>query len=177
MPTRRTIKIKRSACIGIIASAAEVFPKECMGCICYSSKNSIVAAFPYQIARRKDQEVWSNSAVYFDKLFKTGGFYKKLGDFHSHTFQSFEKLYPLTPSPTDLNELPIGGIEVIVQVRRTRRNGNSWRTTSGGRISIAWERYRFLIAAFKRIDGHDSAGVPLYKKVRLFLDGTNDRNM
>jgi len=178
MPSKkRAIKIKRSACLAIIASAAEVFPKECMGCVCYGSKNAIVAAFPYQVASRKDMEVCSDSSVYFDKMFKTGLF-KKLGDFHSHTFQSFEKLQPLTPSPTDLNQLPIGGIEVIVQIRRTRKKSNSWRTTKGGSVSIAWDRYRFLIAAFMRIDGHDKDKVPLYKKVGLLLDGTkNERKL
>ncbi len=177
MPSKpRAIRIKRSACLSIIASAAEVFPKECMGCVCYGPKNQIVAAFPYQIARRKDMEVWSNSATYFDKLFKTGLF-KKLGDFHSHTFQSFEKVFPLTPSQTDLEQLPIGGIEVIVQIRRTRRKSNKWKTTKGGKITIAWDRYRFLIAAFMRIDGHDKNNIPLYKRVRLLLDGKNERTL
>ena len=161
------IKIARPACLSIIASAAEVYPKECMGSVCcpVSDQAHIVAAFPYQIARRKLAEVTSESPDVFDKLFNNGPFIK-FGDFHSHPFQAFEEVYPLGPSETDLNDLKNGEIEIIVQVRRTRKNSNYWRNTKVG-VSIAWDRYRFFIGAFMRTGGLDVEGVPLYKKVRL----------
>jgi len=171
----RRLTINRSACVSIVAAAVEVFPKECMGCICCNSQGKINAAFSYQIARRKEQQVTSTSAEYFDKLFPSGTFLK-LGDFHSHTYQHFEKLDPLEPSPTDLNQLKIGGIEVIIRIKRTRANLNKWQK-SNGRIKIALGRYRCLIAAFMRIDGIDLLGVPLYKEVRLNLDGNHERKM
>lgn len=164
------IKIARPACLSIIASAAEVYPKECMGSVCCpvagSKKNHIVAAFAYQVARRKLQEVTSDSPHTFDKLFNTGPFVK-FGDYHSHPFQAFEKIFPLGPSETDLKELKVGEVEIIVQVRRTRKKGNYWRGTKSGGISIAWDRYRFLIGAFMRTGGKDDEGVPLYKKIGL----------
>lgn len=169
MDMELTIAIARPACLSIIASAAEVFPKECMGSICCDLKASrIVAALPYQVATRKPQEVISGSSGVFDKLFQQGPFLK-LGDYHSHPFQASEKIFPLGPSPTDLNGLRNGEIEVIVQVRRTRRKGNYWRTTKKGRISIAWDRYRFLIGAFMRAPGTDDDGVPLYKSIGLMM--------
>lgn len=94
----------------------------------------------------------------------------KFGDFHSHPFQAFEKIFPLGPSETDLKELDDGGVEIIVQVRRTRKKSNYWRNTKSGGISIAWERYRFLIGAFMRTDGKDEEGVPLYKKIGLSFE-------
>lgn len=164
--------IPRSVSLAIISAAAEVFPKECMGCICCDEFNKVVVAFPYQLAKRRDQEVSSDSSFNFDKLFQTGPFVK-MGDFHSHTFQSFEKIPTLGPSSVDLEELPIGGIEVIVQIKRARRKYNSWKNTENG-ISISWERFRFLIGAFMRVEGIDSDGVPLYKKIRI-MDGARHR--
>lgn len=163
--------ISRAACLAIVASAAEVYPKECMGSVCcnaYAKRPKITAAFPYQVARRKLQEVMSDSSTTFDKLFLTGPF-AKLGDYHSHPFQGFEKIEPLAPSETDLSELSVGDIEIIVQVRRRRRKGNYWRTTTSGQVSIAWDRYRFLIGGFRKAEGTDEDGVPLYKKIRLRL--------
>jgi len=164
------IEIARPACLSIIASAAEVYPKECMGSVCcpVKGKNKIIAAFPYQVARRKLQEVTSESSHTFDKLFNIGPFLK-FGDYHSHPFQAFEKVFPLSPSETDLKELRAGEVEIIVQVRRTRSKGNYWRVTKTGCISIAWDRYRFLIAAFMRKSGTDEEGFPLYNKVGLKL--------
>lgn len=167
MPPTLCLSISRSACLSIIASAAEVFPKECMGSICCDLKaNCIHTAFPYQVAKRKTEEVQSDSSGVFDKLFKSGP-YIKLGDYHSHPYVSTEKMETLRPSPTDLEELDQDTVEVIVQVRRTRRKSNYWRTTKSERVSIAWDRYRFLIAGFMRVEGVDDEGVPLYKKVGL----------
>lgn len=164
----RALGISRSACLAIISSAAEVYPKECMGGI-FCKGNRIVAAFPYQLAKRKSEEVESDSALTFERLFKTGPYFK-LGDYHSHPFVANEKLVPLGPSITDLTEISVGAIEVIVQIRRTRNKAVWWRETNAGSVSIAWDRYRFLIGAFKRLKGHDQDGVPLYKKVRLGLE-------
>ena len=171
----RRLTINRSACVSIVAAAVEVFPKECMGCICCNQQGKINAAFSYQIARRKAQQVTSTSAEYFDKLFPSGSF-SKLGDFHSHTYQHFEKLDPLEPSKTDLDQLKIGGIEIIIQIKRTRSNLNKWQK-SKDRIKIALGRYRCMIAAFMRIKGIDIYGVPLYKEVSLNLDGNHERKM
>lgn len=153
----------------MIAAAAEVHPKECMGSVCCEAgdkSGQIVAAFPYQIAKRRLEEVTSESSEIFDKFFATGAFLK-LGDFHSHPFQGFERIDPLGPSETDLRQLNIGEVEIIVQVRRRRKNGSYWRSNKSGYVSIAWGRYRFLVGAFMRLRGTDEDKVPLYKKIRL----------
>lgn len=161
--------ITRAACVAIMASAAEVFPKECMGTVCVRSLTPRIleVAIPYQLARRQLEAVTSNSSSAFDKLFSTG-LYDKFGDFHSHPFLSSEELLPLEPSETDLKQLRVGDVEVIVRARRTVRNSDTWRITSEG-ISISWGRFRFLISAFRRIQGTDATGCPLYKRLRLCL--------
>ena len=166
----RPLTLPRSVGLALISSATEVFPRECMGCICCDGFGRIAAAFPYQLAIRRAQAVSSDSASVFDKLLESGPFLK-LGDFHSHTFQANEKIPPLEPSNVDLEELEVGGIEIIVQVRRTRKKRNNWRNSKDG-ISIAWGRFRFLICAFMRIKGIDSEGIPLYKRIRTCLEGS-----
>ena len=161
--------LTRAACVAIVASAAEVYPKECMGTIYVESKskNLIIGAIPYQLAKRKDAEVTSNSATGFERFFSLGE-YVKLGDYHSHTFQFFEQLLPLEPSETDLEQLKEGDIEVIVRAKRTNKKSYSWRVKEDG-INISWGRFRFLISVFERLPGTDNEGIPLYKRLRLAL--------
>lgn len=137
--------------------------------VCDPKTGHLIAAFPYQVASRKPQEVISQSSGTFDKFFEDGPF-AKFSDYHSHTFQAFERILPLGPSETDLDGLKPGMVEIIVQIRRTRRNGSYWRMTKGGKISIAWGRYRFLIGAFMRMKDTDENGVPLYDEVGLKLN-------
>lgn len=160
--------ISRASCLAIVASASEVYPKECMGCVCTDAEDEtkIVAAFPYQLAKRKDQEVYSESGVAFESVFKSGSF-RKFGDYHSHPYKSFERLDPLAPSPTDLKELPLNGIEIIVRIRKTKKKANFWRNSKGGRVHVGWGKYRCTIGAFMRIPGRDKYGIPLYKDIRL----------
>jgi hypothetical protein len=169
MPNLNPLKISRSACLSIISSATEVFPKECMGCVCCNSKNIISIAVPYQIARRNEEEVTSKSPDMFEKMFPSGE-YTKFGDYHSHPFQSFEKKIKLKPSPTDLDELKIGSVEIIAETRRARRKGSRWYCAKDGSIRIAWGRFRFKIAAFMRLEGMDKEGIPLYKQIKMNLD-------
>jgi proteasome lid subunit RPN8/RPN11 len=160
--------ITRASCLAIVASASEVYPKECMGCTCTDAGDDtrIVAAFPYQLARRKYEEVYSESGVAFESVFKSGSF-RKFGDYHSHPYKATEKLAALAPSSTDLNELPVNGIEIIVRIRKTKKKANFWRNTKGGRINVGWGQYRCTIGAFMRLPGRDKTGIPLYKDICL----------
>lgn len=169
MPTKRIIKIPKQICLGIIAAAIEVFPKECMGCICADKKDQLMGAFAYQLAHRKLVEVNSDSAQVFEKFFKEAGF-KKFADFHSHTFQHFDELLPLEPSSTDLREIEIGGIEFIIEIRRTRKIKKFWKQDKD-EIKIGWGRWRFAIAAFQRLKFFGKHKIPLYKKLKIRLAG------
>jgi proteasome lid subunit RPN8/RPN11 len=132
----------------MVMSASESFPKECMGCVCVNRGGSrVVSAFPYQYAKRYNQSVTSSSSGVFDRMLREGPL-RKLGDYHSHTFFGGEKAEELEPSPTDL-DMPVGGMEAIVSVRRTNRMSFSIRS-SGGRIYGAWRNFRFRIAVFRR---------------------------
>jgi len=158
----KSLLISRPVCLTMVMSASEPFPKECMGCVCMDRGCSrIVSAFPYQYAKRYNQGVTSCSANDFDRMLMKGPV-RKLGDYHSHTFFGGEKAYDLEPSPTDL-DMPVGGMEAIVSIRRTNRMAFSIRS-SGGRIYGAWRNFRFRIAVFRKT--RES-----YDKVALRLRG------
>lgn len=167
------LEVTRAACLAIVASAAEVYPKECMGSICSlerpSKQGKLLAAFPYQIARRRVEEVSSYSSWLFLEMLSKGGPWIKIGDYHSHTYQKREKVDFLSPSEEDLNNMRVGSLEVIVRVKQTARLYNSWKGSGKGGIRIAWGRFRFLIKAFVRMPGKCQEGIPLYKTIRLVL--------
>lgn len=163
------ILISRSACLSIIAAAAEVFPKECMGSVCTEAGDSwkIIAAIPYQCAKRTSSQVVSESPEAFEKMFKHGTF-RKLGDFHSHPFKAKEHLDPLAPSTTDLESLCLGCLELIVRIRKVKKKTNSWRQGKNGRIYVGWNQFRCVIGAFVREKGTEDEEL-LYNDVRLSL--------
>lgn len=166
----KSLTLTRAACLSIVASAAEVFPKECMGSICSLSRpvvtGEIEAAFPYQIATRKSEQVTSCSSFLFFDMLGRGGPWVKVGDFHSHTYT--RKLDVLEPSEVDLDNMEIGDVEVIVRVHRNKHRSNSWKASRGS-IRVSWGKFRFLIKAFMRLEGFDKEGVPLYSIVPLDL--------
>jgi proteasome lid subunit RPN8/RPN11 len=149
----------------MVCSAIEVFPKECMGCV-LGKKNVVLSAFPYQNARRKLKEVTSMSSSIFTCLFKNGKI-KKIADYHSHTYQHFERSEHCAPSAMDIAQLDVGGVEFIVQIRK-RRKKSSYMRCSSGTIHIGWKRFRCSIVAFRRCDGFEECDI-LYDRVRLGL--------
>jgi proteasome lid subunit RPN8/RPN11 len=164
------LRLSRAACFSIIASAIEVFPKECMGGVCVKTgdRRKVVSAVPYQVAKRSNREIISESSYLFGTLLKQGGF-RKLGDYHSHAFRQWDVLTPLEPSGVDLKELPIGGIEIIVSIRRTNKNAFYLKQASSHAIHFACGRYRCVIGAFQRLRGYGRRKIPLYKKLEIEL--------
>ena len=143
----------------MVLSASESFPKECMGCVCLDRKGRIVAAFPYQFAKRYNQSVSSISSCTFYTMLKKGPL-RKLGDYHSHTFFGNQKVDELAPSDTDM-DMPIGMVEVIVSIKRTNRMSFSIRE-SGYRVYGSWRNFRFRIAAFRKtVEGYDKVALRL----------------
>ena len=170
------MKLSRPACLAIVASACEVFPKECMGTLCClkkpSKKGRIVAAFPFQLADRHNYEVESSSYQFFHKMLGKGGPWSAIGSYHSHTTTS-KRTYdcPCSPSDTDLENMEIGELEIIVRaVRGRKRHINKWEATSAGSISISWGKFQFLLRGFVRLEGVDKNDVPLFRTMRLELE-------
>jgi len=137
-----------------------------MGCVLVK-KNVVLSAFPYQNARRKLKEVSSMSSSIFSYLFKNGKI-KKIGDYHSHTYQHFERQERCAPSVMDIAQLDIGGVEFIVQIRRKRKKCSYIRCGSGS-IHIGRKQFRCSIAAFRRCGGFEECDILLYEKVKLGL--------
>lgn len=141
--------------MAIIASACEVFPRECMGSVCCTSVpvkvGNIVAAFPFQKADRMISSVSSYSVNLFDEITSAGP-WLTMGGYHSHTQRAGE-IVPCLPSPTDVEELDIGGLEIISRISHDRKHTrNVWTNNASGRISISWGKFQFLIAAYVRME-------------------------
>lgn len=149
------IRIARPACLAIIASSCEVFPKECMGSVCCVSMptrvGNIVAAFPFQKADRMISSVSSYSVNLFEEMTSAGPWIT-MGGYHSHT-QRANEIVSCLPSPTDIEELGIGGLEIISRISHDRKQTrNVWKNNASGRISISWGKFQFLIAAYVRTE-------------------------
>lgn len=164
-----TLKISRPACLAIVASACEVYPKECVGTLCClrppKRAGKVVAAFPFQIANRARYEVESESYGFFNKMAKKGGPWAILGSYHSHPHPGKGYSHYGTPSRSDLDSMDDGDLELIVRVqRRRKRNVNAWNSTSGGNIQVSWGKFQFLLRAFVK------EGPKEYRQVYLSLE-------
>lgn len=168
-----TLCVSKEACLSIVASAAEVFPNECIGILCCTSlpgrRGLVNAAFPYQMARRNPDTVSTDSSDFFLAMFNRSlnSRFLKMGDYHSHPFRYPERIEPLLPSEYDLESLVVGAIEIIVRVRRVKKNRNSWKSDRGS-IKISWGKFRFLIKAFVRMDD-DEDGSPTFRVIKIQL--------
>ena len=147
-------------------SAMEVFPKECMGCLCRHRKDRIELAIPYQTAKRKMEEVESTSSSFFNTTLS--GPFKKTCDYHSHTRMPKGEKPGL--SETDIKDLAIGEVEAIVQIRRCRTSKHEIRQNPSGTISVAWGCFRGLIVTFVRCKDPAGKKKLYYKRARLALE-------
>jgi hypothetical protein len=139
-----------------------------MGGLIQDGDGLVVAALPYQLARRRGSSVASLSSGVFAALLDSRR-YKKHIDYHSHPYLCFEKASELAPSEVDVSQMEVGEVEVIVQTRRSRSNMNEWRSANG-RISISLGRFRFVIAAFRRLSDCRKTGIMLYDEIGLALE-------
>ncbi len=167
-----TFLLSRSACITMMISAAEVYPRECMGGVCIDKNNPshVVSAHPWQKARRKYLEVVSESSFVIDKLLSKSQWHL-CADYHSHTYRVNEKLDELVPSNQDLRSLEIGGVEFIIRIHKVKR-AEYWmmQNADGGFVEGAIGRFRFQIKAFRRTPALDSKTKLVYKTLRVKLD-------
>ena len=146
-------------------SAMEVFPKECMGCLC-EHQGRIVLAIPYQTAKRKEEEVESISSSFFETTLDSQ--FKKICDYHSHTRVGKREKPGL--SETDTKDLAMGEMEAIVHIRRCRSNKHGIRQNPGGTVSVAWGCFRGLIAAFVRRKDPNGVKKTYYESMGLVLE-------
>lgn len=164
------VTLSRTACLVMIASAAEVYPRECMGGLCCLTQEpcKIVAAFPWQNAKRKHLEVVSESSWHFERLLGRRSPWTLCYEYHSHPYKPKEKDSELEPSRQDLLNLNIGGTELIIKVRKTKKLDFYMRDQNGF-VEAAMGPFRFEIKAFQRTVG-EYRRTPLYKtlKIRLF---------
>jgi proteasome lid subunit RPN8/RPN11 len=166
----KVVALSRNACLVMIASAAEVYPKECMGGLCCLTSNPcrIVAAFPWQNAKRKQLEVISESSWHFAKLLGKNSPWSLCYEYHSHPFKPRERNVFLEPSRQDLLNLDVGGVELIVLVTK-KKKVDFYMKCENGVVEAAMGPFRFQIKAFQRLTGQYRK-TPLYKtlKIRLF---------
>jgi proteasome lid subunit RPN8/RPN11 len=162
-----SIKLARAACLSILASVAEVYPKECVG-VAYRRKGmkTICAAFPIQIANRRKASVDCTSPVIFD-TFAECGEYERVCDYHSHPYEANYNVGAVQPSKTDIEGLEVGEVEIIVNVQKKRSKKEEWIVKDGS-IHVIHKNYVYEISAFMRIQGSTSRG-PLYKRVYMRL--------
>lgn len=164
--------LERSACLAIIASAMEVFPRECVGLIFKSGERSSLAlAIPMQVANRRRTSVVSNSLLLFSGFNRCKNFTRFCG-YHSHPYSSNESECAVEPSKCDMDGIEVGEIEIIVNVRRRRKKKNSWKQKDGN-ILIRHGQFCFVVSAFMRLSGKMKR-FPLYKRVGLSL-GKDDK--
>jgi hypothetical protein len=95
--------------------------------------------------------VTSHSAYLFNEMTASGPWIT-MGGYHSHT-QRADEIVSCLPSPTDIEELDIGGLEIISRISHSRQQTrNVWKNNASGSISISWGKFQFLIAAYVRIE-------------------------
>jgi proteasome lid subunit RPN8/RPN11 len=162
------LRISRPACLALVASACEVFPKECMGTLCClelpNRSGKAMAAFPFQIADRAMSWVDSKSYEFFRKMLSCGP-WNILCHYHSHTQRNWREVTICEPSEMDLDTLTEGDLEVIVRVSRIRKTKkNKWVENPSGKLSISWGRFQFLIGGFVRLEGNEDGD---YRQIEL----------
>jgi proteasome lid subunit RPN8/RPN11 len=157
--------VDKLACLTIMASAIEVFPRECIG-LAFGTPNLTLLAIPIQVARRRDESVSTVSELISDTFSNYLGLSRICG-YHSHTFKASERETDVTPSKTDMEGIDIGDIEVIVNIRK-RRKKREFMKSEDGLIYMSFGGYDLKMAAFERLDGKNRDG-PLYKRVSLVL--------
>ena len=111
------------------------------------------------------EEVASASSSFFETNLKSWF----ICDYHSHP--RLPKGEKPGLSETDIKDLAIGEMEGLVHIRRVvQPNRYEIRQNSSGTISVAWGRFRGLVAAFVRCKGSGGKKKLYYKQVRLILE-------
>lgn len=141
--------IPKSACLVMMVSAMEAYPKECMGVVLSSRRGFVLSAIPYQLARRRPMSVSSESCLRLERLFSRGCV-RKMCDYHSHIYAREGPSWEVEPSDDDLIGTGVGGLEMIVGVRRVRSSAN-WIRNSGKGVLAALGTFRFKVALFEKL--------------------------
>lgn len=142
------IRLSKSACLEMLASAIETFPNECMGAVFSKGGNQAWFSIPYQIAKRSKESVISTSFKRVTTI--CGRDVKVLAEFHSHPYQSPNEAANLEPSLQDIKEIGIGKIEIIVRIYKIYRK-EKWVRNGKGEIHAAIGKFRLQIRAFEKI--------------------------
>lgn len=166
------VRLPKSACLSILTSASEVYPRECIGGLYGSNAPRSVAyiesAVPYQLAKRGKSlaEQEKSSFKRIQSLFADSE-WLILGGYHSHPSYDSRYVFSAEPSKIDIEGLEVGEMEMIVRVSKKKKRTKGWcRNTSAGNISASWGEYLFLIKAFIRVDKPSRCG---YKRVPILL--------
>jgi len=147
---RRDLFVRPFSIITMSFAAIEVFPKECMGGLISLPTRLpvIVAAVPYQIAKRTTEEVETDSSSLLSSL--RIGRHLKIGDFHSHPFSGRMESEPLAPSKTDFEDAIEGEWDLIVRIVRVRSSLHRRMREHGGSLSMSEGRFRILMRGYYR---------------------------
>lgn len=154
-----TIIVSLESCLALIASAVEVYPKECIGCLLVrrskksQSSKKIAGVFSYQLAKRSRDAVTSYSLHKMRSFALRSKKWDVLGEFHSHPYTESEKETPTEPSIEDLKGLKVGNIEIIVKIVngiRFHKSSNP-RHKKNGTINMNVGYYECNILAFRKL--------------------------
>lgn len=143
------VVIRKNPLITMIASAVEVYPKECLGVLFGRNTQytfTVEHVFTYQTADRTrfsvdiDEKVGTNTINMIQKLTPL----KPIGDFHSHTIaRTGTKLTSIDKKEENFN---VNEIEIVVAISKKKRNAH-WKNY-GKKLSGTLDNFKFDIAAY-----------------------------
>lgn len=171
MGRKVALRVSREACLVMLASAIETFPKECVGQL--FSDGSSFFAMPFQIAHRTKVSVVSYSSRKISVI--CGRRTKKFAEYHSHPFEGWELVSPPEPSFDDVKGMCVGDIEFIINIYKLD-NSRKFVTSSNGEIRAGMGFFRLSIRAFEKIapikgmKAFDSKPSDYYNRVNVYLE-------
>jgi len=161
--------IYETAFIGMVVSAVEVYPQECLGALLgYRAWNSVDVtrraivenAISYQTAERTRNTVEIKPRHEFrckDMLYKLCSL-EFIGNFHSHPDAN------TTLSKTDINSMEIGNIEIVISVNKKKRTTPWEYNAKTNELCGVFGDYRFTVAAYSCFKDGDAKK---YEKIEL----------
>ena len=129
----------------LAAQAVEVYRQEAFGYLLISNKEfkEIDAAICYQTAKRTGYYNVEDS-VRSMRVREWVEKHKEIMDWHSHTYRNNQKL-SAKPTKTDLKSMEKGDTELIIAVKKLKRNVNRPWDKVGKGVTGSVNGYKFLI--------------------------------
>lgn len=145
------VYLSENAFIDILLSSAEVYKKECLGCLLgYKLEDRFIVehAFSFQTADRRHKEVVVHDKNHkkIEPILERLDKVQIIGDYHSHTQFGPAKGLPV-PSEEDIAGMKYEHIYLIVAINNNEKNV-SWGENRDGTISGSVGDFFFKISAY-----------------------------